>query len=150
MAGALTLGTLMFFYSRGIIGWFNHEANETMFALGSLKIRANCLVLIPHIAVMITSNLYQSLGRPIGNLILSMSRQLLFLIPMLLTLPKLFPLIGLPGEYGLAVCQAASDLLSFLFLALPLAIHMFKIIGKLPDGAEPPFKTAANRAGARN
>ncbi len=150
VAGALTLGTLMFFYSRGIIGWFNHEANETMYAIGSLKIRANCLVLIPHIAVMITSNLYQSLGRPIGNLTLSMSRQLLFLIPMLLTLPKVFPLIGLPAEYGLAVCQAASDLLSFLFLALPLAIHMFRKLAPLADGDEPPFKTAANRVGARN
>ena len=116
-----------------------------MYVIGSLKIRANCLVLIPHIAVMITSNLYQSLGRPMGNLVLSMSRQLLFLIPLLITLPKLFPLIGLPAEYGLAVSQAGSDLLSFLFLALPLAIHMFKIIGHLPDGAEPPFKTAASR-----
>ena len=54
-------------------------------------------------------------------------------------------MIGLPGEYGLAVCQAASDLLSFLFLALPLAIYMFRKIGHLPDGAEPPFQTAASR-----
>jgi hypothetical protein len=69
---------------------------------------------------------------------------------MLLTLPKVFPLIGLPAEYGLAVCQAASDLLSFLFLALPLAIHMFRKLAPLADGDEPPFKTAANRVGARN
>ena len=144
---ALILGALMFIYSRGIISWFNSEANETMYAIGSLKIRANCLMLIPHIAVMITSNLYQSLGRPLGNMALSMSRQLLFLTPMLLTLPRLFPLIGLPAEYGLAVCQAASDLLSFLFLALPLAIHMFRKIGHLPDGAEPPFRTAASGRG---
>ena len=144
---ALILGALMFIYSRGIISWFNSEANETMYAIGSLKIRANCLMLIPHIAVMITSNLYQSLGRPLGNMALSMSRQLLFLIPMLLTLPRLFPLIGLPAEYGLAVCQAASDFLSFLFLALPLAIHMFRKIGHLPDGAEPPFRTAASGRG---
>ena len=111
-----------------------------MFAIGSLKIRANCIVLIPHIAVMVTSNLYQSLGRPIGNLILSMSRQLLVLIPLLFVLPRIFPLIGLPAEYGLAVSQAGSDLLSFLFLALPLVIYMFRKIGSLPDGAEPPFK----------
>ncbi len=141
---AVILGALMFVFSRGIISWFNAEANETMYAIGSLKIRANCLMLIPHIAVMITSNLFQSLGRPLGNMALSMSRQLLFLIPMLLTLPRLFPLIGLPAEYGLAVCQAASDLLSFLFLALPLAIYMFRRIGHLPDGAEPPFRTAAS------
>ena len=144
---AVILGTLMFIFSRGIISWFNSEANETMFVIGSLKIRANCTMLIFHIAVMITSNLYQSLGRPLGNLVLSMSRQLLFLIPLLLTLPKLFPMIGLPAEYGLAVCQAASDFLSFLFLALPLAIHMIRKIGRLPDGAEPPFRTAASGRG---
>ena len=144
-AVACFLGAIMFIFSRGIISWFNSEANETMYVIGSLKIRANCLVLIPHIAVMITSNLYQSLGRPMGNLVLSMSRQLLFLIPLLITLPKLFPLIGLPAEYGLAVSQAGSDLLSFLFLALPLAIYMLRKLGSLPDGAEPPFKTAASR-----
>jgi putative MATE family efflux protein len=135
----LILVALMFVFSKGLVGLFNSEANETMYLIGSLKIRALCLVLIPHIIVMVTSNLYQSLGRPIGNLVLSMSRQLIFLIPLVLILPRVFPLFGLPGEYGLAIAQAASDGFSFLFLALPLAIRMFKQIGDRPDGAEPPF-----------
>lgn len=138
VAGGI-LGALMFIFSRTLVGFFNAEANETMYLIGSLKIRALCLVLIPHEIVMITSNLYQSLGRPIGNLVLSMSRQLIFLIPLVLILPQLFPLVGLPGEYGLAIAQAASDGFSFLFLALPLAIRIFRQIGDRPDGAEPPF-----------
>jgi Na+-driven multidrug efflux pump len=89
---------------------------------------------------MITSNLYQSLGRPIGNLILSMSRQLIFLIPFVLILPAVFPHFGLPGEYGLAIAQAASDGFSFLFLALPLAVYMFRKIGDREDGADYPFE----------
>ncbi|MBR0087157.1 MAG: MATE family efflux transporter [Lachnospiraceae bacterium] len=146
IAGAI-LGTLMFIFSRGLIGLFNSEANETMYLIGSLKIRALCLVLIPHEIVMITSNLYQSLGRPIGNLVLSMSRQLIFLIPMVLILPKIFPSFGLPGEYGLAVAQACSDGFACIFLALPLAIKMLKQI-KLPDGAEPPFVSKKRNARA--
>lgn len=138
IAGAV-LGTAMFVSARTLVGFFNSEANETMFIIGSLKIRSLCVVLIPHEIVMITSNLYQSLGRPVGNLVLSLSRQLLFLIPMVLILPVMFPHIGLPGEYGLAVAQAASDGLSFLVLALPLAVYMFRKIGDRPDGAEPPF-----------
>ncbi len=138
IAGAV-LGGAMFLSARTLVGFFNSEANETMYVIGSLKIRALCLVLIPHEIVMITSNLYQSLGRPVGNLVLSLSRQLLFLIPMVLLLPVVFPHLGLPGEYGLAVAQAASDGLSFLVLALPLAVYMFRKIGGRPDGAEPPF-----------
>ena len=132
------LGALMFIFSRNLIGLFNSEANETMYLIGSLKIRALCIVLIPHEIVMITSNLYQSLGRPVGNLVLSMSRQLIFLIPFVLILPAVFPSFGLPAEYGLAVAQACSDGFSCLFLALPLAILMLRKL-RLPDGAEPPF-----------
>ncbi len=137
---AVTLGTLMFIFSRNLIGLFNSEANEMMYAIGSLKIRSLCLVLIPHVAVMVTSNLYQSLGRPIGNLILSMSRQLLFLIPIVLILPNVLESMGIWGAYGVAVAQAASDGGSFFLLALPLAIHMMKIVNKLNDGDPSPFK----------
>ena len=138
VAGVI-LGALMFTFAHNLIGLFNSEANEMMYTIGTLKIRALCLVFIPHEIVMITSNLYQSLGRPIGNLILSMSRQLIFLIPMLYILPPLLESLGVWGAYGVAVAQAASDCGSFLILALPLAIHMLRIINRLKDGDEPPF-----------
>ena len=96
---------------------------------------------------MITSNLYQSLGRPMENLVLSMSRQLIFLIPIVLIVPKIFPLMGLPGEYGVSIAQAASDVGSFLFLALPLALYAFKKINSVQDGDEPPFKSKARSRG---
>ena len=138
VAGAI-LGTLMFIFAKDLIAIFNTEGDPTMFAVGSLKLRALCLVLAPHEIVMITSNLYQSLGRPVGNLILSLSRQLLFLIPMVLILPNVFPTFGLPAVDGLAVAQAASDGASFVFLALPLGLWMMNKIKPLKDGDEPPF-----------
>ena len=130
---SVTLGTLMFFCADKLIAVFNTESDPEVLYFGVLKIRTLCVALIPHIVVMVTSNLYQSLGRPLGNLLLSMSRQLLVLIPLVLILPRLY------GPTGLAITQACSDMLSFLLLGLPLAIHMFRIINRLNDGDESPF-----------
>ena len=104
-----------------------------MLSIGMLKLRTLCVAFPLQMCVMITSNLYQSLGRPLGNLILSLSRQLLFLIPLVLIVPQFF------GAEGLACCQALSDAFSGLILGIPLAIYMMKKIGKLSDGAPAPF-----------
>ena len=89
---------------------------------------------------MVTSNLYQSLGKPVGNLILSMSRQLLVLIPLVLIVPRFF------GAEGLACCQALSDLISGICLALPFAVSMLRKINRLKDGEPAPFGRAGIRA----
>ena len=127
------LGTLMMIFAKDLIGVFNSESDPEVLHIGALKIYGACLAIIPHMTVMVTSNLYQSLGRPVGNLVLSMSRQLLVLIPLVLTLPRIF------GAEGLAVVQGVSDGVAFLFLALPLAIYMLRKIGRLNDGDESPF-----------
>lgn len=57
---------------------------------------------------MITAGVFQSLGNAKVSLILSLSRQVLFLIPLLLTLPLMFDLTGIWLAFPL------SDLLSFL------------------------------------
>ena len=137
---SLILGAAMFIFAKPLIGVFNSSGDVTMLSIGSLKIRTLCVVFIPHIFVMVTSNLYQSLGRPIGNLILSMSRQFLILIPLLLIVPRFF------GAEGLAVCQALSDLLSGVCIALPLAIIMMKRINSLKDGERPPFGSTKIKA----
>ncbi len=138
--GALILGTLMFIFAKPLIGLFNSTGNETMLRIGSFKIRSLCIVFIPHIFVMVTSNLYQSLGRPLGNLILSLSRQLLVLIPLVLIIPRFF------GAEGLACCQALSDLISGVCLALPFAVAMMRQVNKLNDGDPPPFGKTIQKA----
>lgn len=131
--GCVILGAGMFIFAKPIIGIFNSSGNETLLAIGCLKIRSLCLAFIPHMFVMITSNLYQSLGKPVGNLVLSLSRQLLFLIPLALTIPRFF------GAEGLAVCQAVSDSCAGVFLGLPLAITLLHRVNKLNDGDPNPF-----------
>ena len=138
--GAFILGTLMFIFAKPLIGIFNSSGNETMLRIGSFKIRSLCIVFIPHVFVMVTSNLYQSLGKPMGNLILSLSRQLLVLIPLVLIIPRFF------GAEGLACCQALSDLISGICLALPFAIAMLRRINALHDGDPAPFGRTSVRA----
>ncbi len=130
---ALIVGGGMFIFAKPLIDIFNSEADAVITTIGVFKVRTLCIALIPHVIVMITSNLYQSLGLPVGNLILSMSRQLLVLIPIVLTLPRFF------GEYGLAGAQALSDFISFAFLALPLLFSLMGKIKKLNDGEDAPF-----------
>ncbi len=130
---ALIIGGSMFVFAEPLINVFNSEADIMITTMGAFKVRTLCIALIPHVLVMVTSNLYQSLGLPLGNLILSMSRQLLVLIPIVLVLPRHF------GEYGLAGAQALSDIISFLLLALPLLINLMNKIKKLNDGEDAPF-----------
>ncbi|KUO51218.1 MAG: MATE family efflux transporter [Desulfitibacter sp. BRH_c19] len=60
---------------------------------------------------MVTGGVFQSLGKARAALILSMSRQVLFLIPLMLILPSMFSVVGIWLAFPIA------DLLSF-FLAL--------------------------------
>lgn len=133
LVGCTILGTGMFLFARPILALFSTGNDEQMLSIGVLKLRTLCMAFPLHMCVMITSNLYQSLGRPMGNLILSLSRQLLFLIPLLLTIPHFF------GAEGLACCQAISDALSGLVLGIPLAVYMMRKIRPLHDGDPIPF-----------
>ena len=130
--GTIILGFIMFMSAENLVTVFNSSGNEVMTRIGALKIRSLCIAFIPHVFVMVTSNLYQSLGRPLGNLILSMSRQLLVLVPLILTVPRFF------GAEGLACCQALSDIISGVFLALPFAWYMIRLINSLKDGDPAP------------
>lgn len=57
---------------------------------------------------MITSMYFQAVGKPLNAIILSLSRQFLFLIPCLLILPKFF------GITGVMLSYPVSDVISFL------------------------------------
>lgn len=72
---------------------------------------------------MVTSNFFQSIGRAGIAVILSTTRQLLFLIPSLLLLP------GFWGLNGVWLSMPVSDTLSTIVTAIFL-IHEYKKIGK--------------------
>lgn len=72
---------------------------------------------------IVIQNFFQSIGKPCISIFLSLTRQLLFLIPFLLILPRYF------AVDGVWVSMAASDMLACL-LAVVTAIYMLKKLDK--------------------
>jgi Na+-driven multidrug efflux pump len=79
---------------------------------------------------MITTNFFQSLGMIRRSVILSLSRQILFLLPALYLLPLWI------GAEGIWLSYPVSDVLSFLLSAVMLR-RLFKKFNILKDGGDP-------------
>ncbi|MDR2772868.1 MAG: MATE family efflux transporter [Elusimicrobiota bacterium] len=92
---------------------FHGKADELAFM--SQKALRICTLMFPFLGFqIITSNFFQAIGKPIQGTILSMSRQLLFFIPILLILPRF---LGLDGVfYTFPISDALSMALSFVII----------------------------------
>ena len=80
---------------------------------------------------MVTTNLFQCLGMVKKSVFLSLSRQLLFLLPCIYILPPL-----LESENGVWYSFPISDSISAFLTAL-LAVGLLRKLGRLKDGDEP-------------
>ena len=69
---------------------------------------------------MVTTNFFQSIGMAPKAIFLSLSRQLLFLLPGLLFLPDILAGMGYNGSWGVWCSMPLSDLLASLVAALML------------------------------
>ena len=74
---------------------------------------------------MVTGNFFQSIGQAGKSIYLSLTRQLLFLVPALLLLPPLMPLLNLPELDGIWLSLPVSDGLAALNAAILLYLHIF-------------------------
>ena len=79
---------------------------------------------------MIATNFFQSLGMVKKSVILSLSRQILFLLPALYALPLWI------GDKGIWLSYPISDVLSFILSAIMLR-SLFKKFNSLKDGENP-------------
>jgi putative MATE family efflux protein len=80
--------------------------------LGMLTIRI-CTCAFPVIAIqMMGGQFFQAIGKPVQGIILSLSRQILFLVPAFLFLPVLFGTIGLRQIYGVYWALPIADIFS--------------------------------------
>jgi len=101
-------------FPNSIMRIFNNDAD--LIIMGSKAIRF-ITILIPLIGVqIIAASLFQALGKAKPALIISMSRQTLFLIPLVLIMPKInnFGLIGIFAAFPIADFMAI--VLSFILL----------------------------------
>ena len=80
---------------------------------------------------MVTTNLFQCLGMVKKSIFLSLSRQLLFLVPCVYILPNL-----LQSETGVWYSFPISDTLSCILTAI-LGIQLIRRLNRLRDGDDP-------------
>ena len=87
------------------------------------------LVMFPMVGFTITnSNFFQSIDKPWIAIVTSLSRQVLFLAPMIYIIPQLFVNMGQPGLTGVWASMTISDVLGAVlaFLLMLTQRHVFK------------------------
>ena len=110
------------------VGIFTHDEELAGLASGALRILT---LMFPIVGFqMIGTNFFQSLGMVKKSIFLSLSRQILFLLPALYILPLHI------GTEGVWYSFTVSDSLSFLLTAI-LIRKIFKKFNRLKDGDEP-------------
>ena len=108
-------------FPRAIIGCFNSEPE--ILAMGGPALRY-LLVFCPLIAFTVTnSQLFQSIDQPWIAIVTSLSRQVIFLIPLLLFLPEVLVSVNGDGVTGVWQSCAISDVLGALLSAVLLVTH---------------------------
>ncbi|MFA6505206.1 MAG: MATE family efflux transporter [Treponemataceae bacterium] len=110
----ITVGFLLVQLFPGFfIRLFNSD-NADLIELGSFALRT-CSLLLPVVAFQISSsNFFQSIGKPVQGSILSLSRQVLVLIPLIMILPNFFGLHGIFFAFPLA--DAVATTLAFFLV----------------------------------
>jgi len=116
------------FAPRAIVGVFTRDAELLNMSADGIRIMN---IMLPIVGFQIAaSNLFQSLGMVRKSIILSLSRQLLFLLPCLYLLP-----MGFEGK-GIWMSYPISDGLASL-LTIILLSRLLKKFNKLKDGDDP-------------
>lgn len=129
----ITLGFLAVqLFPESFVRLFNSD-DESLGALASFALRATAAAL-PVVAFQVaSSNFFQSLGKPIQGTVLSLSRQIAVLIPLILALPLFFGLKGLFFAFPLA------DILSTVLAAVLVASQVSRLRRIQPTGGTPTY-----------
>ena len=113
-----------FIFAENLIAIFRDDPD--VIACGMVALRFQC-VTFPVQAWVVTSNmLQQSIGRTLPATFLSVARQGLFFIPVVLVLPALL------GLTGIQMAQSAADLLTFI-CAVPIQLGVLKTLDRKND-----------------
>jgi len=91
---------VMMLFPSQLIGLFTTD--QDLIASGIMPLRIIVLT-FPFVGFMVVvSTLFQAIGKPVQALILSMARQIIFLIPLIFILPRFFKLNGVWYSFPLA------------------------------------------------
>lgn len=92
--------------------------DDTLIAISTTGFRISFMFFAVIGGQIVIQNFFQSIGKPIISIFLSLTRQLLFLIPTLLIFPRIW------GVEGVWTSLAVSDILAFIVATITLVIIM--------------------------
>ena len=129
---AMVMTTLCFvfgmFFPEAAVGIFTHDEELMSLSASALRIMTTIFPIVGF--QMIATNFFQSLGMVRKSVILSLSRQILFLLPLLYLLPMWL------GADGVWMSFTISDGLATL-LTIFMIGRLFKKFSQLKDGDDP-------------
>lgn len=123
VVGFLLLGTIGFAFAPTIMRFFI-KTDPTVVEIGAFAMRMQCLVMPLQAMNIIVAMLFQSIGKAREASLTALSRQGLFFIPVVLTLPHVL------GIRGMQFSQPIADVATFI-LSVYLVIRFWKRLGKL-------------------
>ncbi len=131
---AVVLWALVHLFAPSIVGFFGIEEGGlrdfTVFALGIQ------LIMLPFVGFQIVgSNYFQATGQPAKSIFLSLTRQILFLVPLLFVMPLVLPQLsdGLTSLDALYFATPLADFLSIFTTVVFMAVEMRRL-SKLEAG----------------
>lgn len=102
----------IFFFPEMAVSMFNKDPELTSIAVSGMRVY---LLALPFIGIQLcSSSYYQSTGKPAKAMIIGLTRQVLFLIPLFLILPRFFGLNGI--WYAGPIADMASVILSAIII----------------------------------
>ena len=131
---AVVLWALVHLFADPIVGFFGiTDSDLKSFTVFALSVQ---LFLIPFVGFQIVgSNYFQATGQPAKSVFLSLTRQILFLIPLYIGLPMVMPM-WFPGYTGLDALYFACPVADFLaiFTTAIFVLLELKRLKKLETG----------------
>lgn len=104
-------------FPRQILSLFG-EGSPEYFAFGEMFMR-RFLFFVWLVALQpVTTTFFTSIGKPVKGMFLSLTRQIIFFLPLLLILPRLL------GIHGIIYCGACADLMSGIATIIMLSFEM--------------------------
>ncbi|MGL5677643.1 MAG: MATE family efflux transporter [Cellulosilyticaceae bacterium] len=111
------------------VGMFNKDPELTEITVSGMKL---FLLSMPLIGIQMTaSNYYQSVGKAKKAMVISLSRQLIFLIPAFLILPNIF------GLKGVWIAGPVADFLAVAVSAVVIFLEMRNLGKDMPTEEQP-------------
>ena len=111
------VGIAGFFAAPTLIGLFRDDPD--VIRIGTVALQCQCISFFVQGWVVMSNMMQQSIGRTVPATFLSVARQGLFFIPMVLILPIFLDI------FGIQMAQSAADILT-LICAIPIQLHVLK------------------------